>query len=119
MNIVAYIALGLMAGTFAGVFGIGGGLILIPVMTFFFGMTQHQAQGTTLAILVPPIGILAAWRYYQNGHVNLLMAGFICLGFLFGGLLGANLAHSVSDPILKKLFGVFLFLVSINMIFSK
>jgi uncharacterized membrane protein YfcA len=88
-------------------------------MMFLFGMTQHQAQGTTLAILVPPIGILAAWKYYQNGHVNLPMAGFICLGFIFGGLLGASLAQSVSDPVLKKLFGVFLFVVSINMIFSK
>jgi len=119
MNVIAYIILGLIAGVFAGVFGIGGGIILIPVMTFLFGMTQHQAQGTTLAILVPPIGILAAWRYYQNGHVNLPMAGFICLGFLLGGLLGANLAQGFSDPLLKKLFGVFLLLISINMIFSK
>ncbi len=119
MNIVLYIILGLVAGAFAGVFGIGGGLILIPALIFLFGMTQHQAQGMTLAVLVPPVGILAAWRYYQNGYINFPMAGFICLGFLFGGLLGANLAQSVSDPVLKKLFGVFLFLVSINMIFSK
>ena len=119
MNIALYILLGLVAGVFAGIFGIGGGLILIPAMTFLFGMTQHQAQGTTLAVLVPPIGLLAAWRYYQNGHVNLLMAGFICLGFLFGGLLGANFAQGVSDPVLKRLFGIFLLLVSMNMIFSK
>ena len=119
MNIVLYIALGLVAGSFAGIFGIGGGLILIPAMTFFLKMTQHQAQGTTLAILVPPIGILAAWRYYQNGHVNLPIAGFICLGFLFGGLLGASLVQGVSDPVLKKCFAVFLFLVSVNMFFSK
>ena len=84
MNIVLYIILGLVAGVFAGVFGIGGGLILIPAMTLLLGLTQHQAQGTTLAILVPPIGILAAWRYYQSGHVNLPLAGFICLGFVFG-----------------------------------
>ncbi len=119
INIILYIILGLAAGVFGGIFGIGGGLILVPAMTFFFGMTQHQAQGTSLAILVPPIGILAAWRYYQNGHVDLTMAGFICLGFLFGGLFGANLAQTVSDPALKKLFGIFLLLVSINMIFSK
>jgi uncharacterized membrane protein YfcA len=119
MNIVLYIILGLVAGTFAGIFGIGGGLILIPGLTFLLGMTQHQAQGTTLAILVPPIGILAAWRYYQSGHVNLPVAGFICLGFLFGGLLGANLIQNVSDPALKKMFAVFLFVVSLNMFFSK
>ena len=119
MNIVLYIILGLVAGAFAGIFGIGGGLILIPALIFLFGMTQHQAQGMTLAVLVPPVGILAAWRYYQNGHVNLPMAGFICFGFLFGGLLGANMAQGVSDPILKKLFAMFLFIVSINMFFSK
>ena len=119
MNVVLYIGLGLVAGVFAGVFGIGGGLILIPVMTLLFGLTQHQAQGTTLAILVPPIGIFAAWRYYQSGHVNLPMAGFICLGFLFGGFIGASLVQGVSDPVLKKAFGIFLFLVSMNMIFSK
>ena len=119
MNIVLYIALGLVAGAFAGIFGIGGGLILIPALTFFLKMTQHQAQGTTLAILVPPIGILAAWRYYQNGHVNLPIAGFICLGFLFGGLLGASLVQGISDPVLKKGFAVFLLLVSVNMFFSK
>ncbi len=119
MNIVLYIILGLVAGAFAGIFGIGGGLILIPALIFLFGMTQHQAQGMTLAVLVPPVGILAAWRYYQNGHINLPMAGFICLGFLFGGLLGANMAQGVSDPILKKLFAMFLFIVSINMFFSK
>jgi uncharacterized protein len=119
MNIVFYIILGLVAGSFAGVFGIGGGLILIPAMTMLLGMTQHQAQGTTLAIMVPPIGILAAWKYYQAGHVNLPVAGFICLGFLFGGLLGASLVQNVSDPVLKKIFGVFLLAVSMNMIFSK
>lgn len=119
MNIMLYIVLGLVAGIFAGVFGIGGGLVLIPAMTILLGMTQHQAQGTTLAILVPPIGILAAWRYYQNGHVNLPMAGFICLGFLFGGLLGADLVQGVSDPLLRKLFGVFMLLVSVDMIFSR
>lgn len=113
------VVLGLVAGFFAGLFGIGGGLILVPAMTFFFGMTQHQAQGTTLAVLIPPTGVLAAWSYYQSGHVNLPMAGFICLGFLFGGLLGANFAQNFSDPALKKMFGFFLLLVSVQMIFSK
>lgn len=119
MNAVLYIILGLVAGAFAGVFGIGGGMILIPGLIFLFGMTQHQAQGTTLAILVLPIGILAAWKYYQNGHVDLAVAGFICLGFLFGGLLGADLAQRIPDLALKKLFAVFLFIISINMFFSK
>ena len=114
-----YIILGLVAGIFGGVFGIGGGTILIPVMVYIFGLTQHQAQGTTLAAMVPPIGLLAAWRYWHAGNVKLSMAGFICIGFLVGGLIGANLVQNVSDPILKKFFGVFLLLVSLEMIFRK
>jgi len=119
MSQLVYILLGLVAGIFGGMFGIGGATVLIPALVFFFGLTQHQAQGTTLAIMIPPIGLLAAWRYWQAGNVKLSMAGFICLGFFVGGLFGASLIHHVPDPMLKKLFGVFLFLVSMRMIFFK
>jgi hypothetical protein len=119
MNYFLYVALGLVAGVLGGMFGIGGGSILIPAMVFLFGLTQHQAQGTTLAIMVPPIGILAAMRYYQAGNVKLGMAGFICAGFLVGGLLGAQLIQNVPDALLKKLFGIFLFIVSVRMILTK
>ncbi len=114
-----YIALGLMAGITSGFLGIGGGSILIPVLIYFFGLTQHQAQGTTLAIMIPPIGLLAAWKYYSEGNVKLNMAAFICLGFLVGGLIGAILVHKVSAPILKKVFGGLLFLISLHMILGK
>lgn len=119
MNQILYITLGLIAGIFGGMFGIGGGTILIPALVYLFGLTQHQAQGTTLAIMVPPIGLLAAWRYWQAGNVKLSMAGFICAGFFLGGLLGAHLIHNVSDPMLKKLFGVYLLIISVRMIFTK
>jgi len=119
MNQALYILLGLVAGVFSGIFGIGGGTILIPAMVFFFGLTQHQAQGTTLALLVPPIGLLAALRYYYSGNVKLGMAGFICLGFFLGGLIGANFVQDLPDPLLKKLFGVFLLFISIRMILTK
>jgi hypothetical protein len=119
MSQFLYIILGLIAGIFGGMFGIGGGTILIPFLVYFFGLTQHQAQGTTLAIMVPPIGLLAALRYYYSGNVKLGMAGFICAGFFLGGLIGANMVHNVSDPLLKKLFGVFLLFVAIEMIFTK
>ena len=118
MNYTLYIILGLLAGIFGGMFGIGGGTILIPALVFLFGLTQHQAQGTTLAIMIPPIGLLAALRYWQAGNVRLSMAGFICLGFFFGGLIGANFIHNVSDPVLKKLFGIYLLFISIRMIFT-
>ncbi len=119
MNTVLYVILGVVAGIFGGMFGIGGGTILIPALVYLFGLTQHQAQGTTLAIMVPPIGLLAALRYYYSGNVKLGMAGFICLGFFVGGLIGANFVQNLSDPLLKRLFGVFLLFVAIEMIFTK
>lgn len=119
MNQLLYIILGIVAGILGGMFGIGGGSILIPALVYLFGLSQHQAQGTTLAIMVPPIGLLAALRYYYSGNVKLDMAGFICLGFFMGGLIGANWVQGLSDPLLKKLFGVFLLFVSLNMILRK
>ncbi|MDD4954138.1 MAG: sulfite exporter TauE/SafE family protein [Candidatus Omnitrophica bacterium] len=119
MNQMAYIALGLVAGIFGGMFGIGGGSILIPALIYLFGLTQHQAQGTTLAIMVPPIGLLAALSYYYKGNVKLGMAGFICIGFFIGGLIGANLVQNFPDPLLKRLFGIFLLVISLRMIFFK
>ena len=119
MSQFLYIILGLIAGIFGGMFGIGGGTILIPALVFLCGLTQHQAQGTTLAIMIPPIGLLAALRYWQAGNVKIGIAGFICLGFFVGGLLGAHLIHNVSDPLLKKLFGFYLLFIAARMIFSK
>lgn len=119
MTQIFYVILGLVAGIFGGMFGIGGGTILIPVLVYLFGLTQHQAQGTTLAIMVPPIGLLAALRYYYSGNVKLGMVGFICLGFFIGGLIGAHLIQGVADPTLKKLFGAFLLFIALRMILGK
>ena len=114
-----YIALGLGAGIASGFLGIGGGSILIPVLVYMFGLSQHQAQGTTLALMIPPIGLLAAWKYYSEGNVKLDMAAFICIGFLFGGLIGAIFVHKVPGPVLRKVFGGFLLLISLHMILGK
>lgn len=118
MNQFLYIILGLVAGIFSGIFGIGAGTILIPALVFLFGLTQHQAQGTTLALMVPPIGLLAALRYYYSGNVKLGIAGFICIGFFIGGLIGAHFVQDVPDLLLKRLFGIFLLFVSLRMILS-
>ena len=115
----AYIILGLVAGIASGFLGIGGGTILIPVLVYMFGLTQHQAQGTTLALMVPPIGLLAAMKYYSEGNVKLNMAAFICIGLFVGGLIGALFVHRIADPHLKKVFGIFLFFISLKMIFGK
>lgn len=114
-----YILLGLTAGMLSGILGIGGGIVLVPAFVFLLGLTQHQAQGTTLALMVPPIGLLAAWRYYQTGNVKLSVAAFVCIGFFFGGLLGANMVQDVPAHLLRKIFGFFMLLVSLKMIFTR
>lgn len=118
-NIISYIILGLAAGTLSGLIGIGGGIIIIPALVFLFGLSQHTAQGTTLALMVPPVGILAAWTYYKCGFVDLKIAGLICVGFFFGGLIGAKFATAIPTAILEKIFGASLFLVSIKMMFFR
>jgi uncharacterized membrane protein YfcA len=118
-NICLYLLLGLCAGVLSGLIGIGGATLIIPALVFLFGMSQYAAQGTTLAMMVPPIGILAAWMYYQKGYVDLKIAGLMCVGFLIGGLLGAKFAVNIPEHILKKFFGVFLLIVSLRMIFGK
>lgn len=86
---------------------------------FHFGFSQHQAQGTTLALLVPPIGILAAWTYYRQGDVDFHAALFICIGFLIGSFAGAKLATNISNIVLERTFGIELLLISLKMISAK
>jgi uncharacterized membrane protein YfcA len=119
MNIFLYVLLGVVAGIFSGLIGIGGAIIIIPVLVLLFGLSQHTAQGTTLALMVPPIGLLAALAYYKQGFVDLKIAAFVCLGFFLGGLFGAKLALGIPETILKKIFGIVLLGVSVRMIFFK
>ena len=115
-HILLLLLLGLVAGVLSGLLGIGGGIIIVPALVLLFGFSQHQAQGTTLALLVPPIGILAAWTYYQQGYVDLKAAAFICLGFFLGGLIGAKIAMGLSNVVLQRIFGVALLLAALRMI---
>ncbi len=119
INIIIYVLLGLTAGVISGLIGIGGGVVIVPALIYLFGLSQHQAQGTTLALLVPPIGLLAAWTYYRQGYVNLTIALFVCMGFFVGGLLGARIATGLSNEILRKVFGVALLLIGLHMVFTK
>lgn len=117
--VVSFLILGLAAGILSGMLGIGGGILLVPAMVFLVGMTQHRAQGTTLALMVPPIGLLAAWTYWKQGYVDIKVAAIICVGFFFGGLIGAKLAGLINGALLKKLFGVVMLITALKMILSK
>ena len=119
INGILYIALGIIAGGLSGLLGIGGGVIIVPALVLLFRFSQHMAQGTTLALLIPPIGLLAAWTYYKQGYVDLKVAGLICLGFIVGALLGAKTATSLPDTVLGKVFGVGLLLIGLKMIFAR
>jgi uncharacterized membrane protein YfcA len=118
-NTVLYVLLGLAAGALSGLIGIGGGVIIVPALILFFGLSQHEAQGTTLALLIPPVGILAVWTYYKQGYVNLGIAGYMCVGFLVGSFLGAKMATNISNVVLEKIFGVALLLIAVKMLLTK
>ena len=117
--IAAFIVVGLFSGALAGLIGIGGGIIIIPILVYFFGMSQKLAQGTTLALMLPPIGIMAAYIYYKGGFVDIKAAVFISAGFVIGGWLGAKYAVGIPQEIISKIFAVMLFVVSIKMFMTK
>jgi uncharacterized membrane protein YfcA len=114
-----FLAVGIVAGLLSGLIGIGGGIIVVPALIYLFKFNQHQAQGTTLAMLVPPIGILAAYTYYKAGHANLPVAAILAVGFLAGGWLGGGLAEKMSDVTLARVFGVVLLGISVKMILTR
>jgi len=119
MNSILSVLIGLAAGVSSGFFGIGGAVILIPVLIYVFKFSQHLAQGTALAALLLPVGILAVIKYYKSGNVDIQVALFIALGFVIGGFMGAAFAQSVPSPVLKKMFAVMLLFISAYMLFGK
>lgn len=119
MNPIAFVVTGLLVGVFGGLVGVGGGIILVPILVFFFGFSQHTAQGTSVAMLLPPIGVLAAWTYYQKGFVDVRAAALLCAGFVLGGWLGAKFAVAMPKELLRRIFGFLLLGVSVKMILSK
>ena len=119
MSAIIPLVIGLLGGIFSGAFGIGGGTIMVPALVYFLGLTQHQAQGTTLAVLLMPVGLLGVLRYYQAGNVKVNMAILIGLGFILGALLGENFVHGLSESTLKRAFGIFLVIVGIKMALLK
>lgn len=109
---------GIVAGILAGMVGIGGGVVIVPSLVYFFGFDQKMAQGTSLAVLLPPSGAFAFWQYYRTGNVDLRMAVLIVVGLALGGWLGGGWAQQVSNAALRKGFAVFLVLTALNMWFK-
>ncbi|MFC1731190.1 sulfite exporter TauE/SafE family protein [candidate division KSB1 bacterium] len=117
--ILILVLIGLVAGIFSGFVGLGGGIILIPALIFFMGMSQHAAQGTSLGVMLPPIGLFAAYNYYKAGHLNFKFAFIIAAAFLIGGYFGSKIALNIPVETMKKAFGIILILVALHIIFNK
>lgn len=113
---IQLLLVGLAAGVAGGMFGIGGGAIMVPAMVILIGMDQKFATGTSIAAQILPIGILAAIVYYRNGNVNIKYAVFIAIGLIVGNLFGALFANQpfISSETMKKLYGIFLLLIGLR-----
>jgi len=119
MQIAGLVLLGVLAGVFSGMFGIGGGLIIVPALVLFYGLSQHAAVGTSLGALLLPVGALSAWVYWKNGNLNPLYSVLIAGGLFLGAYAGARLVQPVSDLVLRRMFAGFLIVVGLRMFWQK
>jgi uncharacterized protein len=119
MTIPWLLLTGLLAGFMGGMMGVGGGLVMIPMMVIGLGLTQHNAQGISLAVILLPTALPAVYKYWKAGHVQPDIVLWIAAGFIVGGLAGGTLVQSVNQQVLKKIFGVFLMIVSIKYLVGK
>ena len=117
--VLILIVIGIITGIMAGMLGIGGAIIMIPALVFLLGISQQTAQGTSLAVMLPPIGIIAAYNYYKAGHVDIKFAIILAVFFLVGSYFGSKLALNIPQNVLKKIFGILLLLVAAKMLLSK
>jgi uncharacterized membrane protein YfcA len=116
MTLLPLLAVGLVAGVLAGMFGIGGGLVIVPALLYLLKMGEHEAIGTSLAALVPPVGLLGAIQYYRAGYVNLRYAGLIAAGLFVGAYFGAKIMMPLSPVLIRRLYAVFLLIVAARML---
>ncbi|MCK5824940.1 MAG: sulfite exporter TauE/SafE family protein [Ichthyobacteriaceae bacterium] len=117
--IIWLIFIGIIAGLVSGLVGVGGGIIIVPMLVFVMGLSQLEAQGTSIATMIPPIGLAAAIGYYHEGYINWKYAAVISLTFLIGSYFGSKVALSIDPKYLKKGFGVLMIVIAIKMIMSK
>ncbi len=115
--ILILLAVGLAAGMLSGLVGVGGGIIVVPCLVFFLGFSQKMAQGTSLGMLLLPVGILGAMQYYKQGFIDFKVIGIVAVAFLFGSYFGSKIALSLSQENIKKVFAAIMMLVAIKMLF--
>ncbi|HLB86806.1 MAG: permease [Acidobacteria bacterium 13_1_40CM_4_58_4] len=118
-TLVGALALGVVVGIISGLVGVGGGIVLVPALIFLFNMDQHMAQGTSLAILLPPTGVLAFAAYYKAGHVDWKLGFMIAAGVFLGGYFGGVWAQHISSEALRKTLAVLLAVTAVRMFFEK
>ena len=116
-TILIVIIIGIAAGMLGGLVGVGGGLIIVPALVFFLGMSQHSAQGTSLGLIMLPVGILGVLHYYKQGHVDFKIVGILAIGFLVGSHFGSKVALSLPQETIKKIFAVLMIAVAVKMLF--
>ncbi|CAM4085893.1 sulfite exporter TauE/SafE family protein [Flavobacterium jumunjinense] len=118
-TILSLVLIGILAGLLSGLVGVGGGVIMVPLLILFLGLNQHQAQGTSLAVLAVPVTLLAAYTYHKEGHLDWRYAAVIAVFFVVGGVIGSKIAISLDQKMLKKVFGVILLIIAGKMLLTK
>jgi uncharacterized membrane protein YfcA len=116
-TILIIITVGVAAGMLGGLVGVGGGIIIVPCLVYFIGFSQKTAQGTSLGLIMLPVGILGVLQYYKQGHVDFRVVGILALGFLVGSYFGSKISLSLPQETVKKIFACLLVLIAIKMIF--
>ena len=116
-TIIILILVGIAAGMLSGLVGVGNGIIIVPALVFFLGFSQKMAQGTSLGILLLPVGILGLIQYYKQGYVDLKVVLIISLAFLFGSYFGSKIALRLPQDTIRKIFAVFMILIAIKLLF--
>lgn len=114
-TIMLLVIIGLTAGVLSGMVGVGGGIIVVPALVIFLGFTQHEAQGTSLGLLLLPVGILAVINYYNKGYIDIRVVAIMSVAFVLGGWLGSKLSLSLPQETVKKIFAVVLFYTAFRM----
>jgi uncharacterized protein len=111
------ILVGIAAGVLGGLVGVGGGIIIVPALVYFIGFSQKTAQGTSLGLIMLPVGILGVLQYYKQGHVDIRVVGILAIGFLLGSYFGSKIALSLPQETIKKIFAVLMIIIAIKMLF--